>query len=75
MLIGPVALYAISLLNVEQVLADHPYDQILCCHGVERRSETTCQPLGDTVINGQRVSTLDCDGDRGTLACAEASGG
>ena len=73
--IGPFALHAIGLLNVKQVLTDHRYDQILRCDDVERRSETTCHPLGDTVINGQRVSALDRDGDRGTLASAEASGG
>ena len=73
--IRPFVLDAISFLNAKQVLANHRYDQILRCHDVERRSETTCQPVGDTVVNGQRVSTLDGNGDRGTLACAQASGG
>lgn len=73
--IRPFVFYVIGLLNAKEVLADHRYDQILRCHDVERWSETTCQPVGDTVINGQRVSTLECDGDCRTLACAEASGG
>ena len=75
MVIRPFVLDAIGLLNAKQVLADHRYDQILRCHDVERWIETTCQSAGDTVINGQRVSMLDRDGDRGALACAQASGG
>ena len=73
--VGPFVLDTIGLVNVKQILADHRYDQILRCHNVERRSETTCHAVGEAVINGQRVSALDCDGDGGTLACAEASGG
>lgn len=73
--IRPFVLYVIGILDAKQVLADHRYDQVLRCRDAERRSETTCQPVGDTVINGQRISTLYCDGNRGTFACAQASGG
>ena len=71
----PLVLDTIGFVSVKQILADHRYDQILRCHDVESRSETTCQSVGDAVINGLGVSALDCDGDGGTFTCAEASGG
>ena len=44
-----LVLDTIGFVSVKQILADHRYDQILRCLDVERRSETTCQSVGDAV--------------------------
>ena len=72
---GPLLLDAVGLGDVEQALANHRDDQVLCREDAKGCVGTASMCGGKAVVYGEDVAAVDGEGDGGAFAGAKAPGG